>query len=106
MDELYLKIAAFPVFVSFCCLHHFFSSQSETPTNENNAEYINSTQIQTSRKNIGRILIISAGSVISVTLMLIILHEFVTYRQIHTKNGVHQVVHDVYDDIDAVERIL
>lgn len=106
MDELYLKIAAFPVFVSFCGLHHFFFSQSETPTYENNAEYINSTQIQTSRKNIGRILIISAGSVISVTLMLIILHEFVTYRQIHAQNGVHQVVHDVYDDIDAVERIL
>lgn len=56
--------------------------------------------------NIGRILIISAGSVISLTLMLIILHEFVTYRQIHAKSGVHQVVHGVYDDIDAFERVM
>lgn len=56
--------------------------------------------------NIGRILIISAGSVISLTLMLIILHEFVTYWQIHAQSGVHQVVHDVYDDIDGVERVL
>lgn len=56
--------------------------------------------------NIGRILIISAGSVIYLTLMLIILHEFVTYRQIHAKSGVHQVVHDVYDDIDAFERVM
>lgn len=84
----------------------FFFFQSETLSYENNAEYNNSTQIQTSRNNIGRILIISAGSVISLTLMLIILHEFVTFWQIHDQGGVHQVVHDVYDDIDAVERVL
>lgn len=84
----------------------FSSLQSEPPSNETNAEYNNSTQIQASRMNIGRILIISAGSVISLTLMLIILHEFVTYRQIHAKSGVHQVVHDVYDDIDAFERVM
>lgn len=83
-----------------------FSFQSETQSNKNNTEYNNSTQIQTSRMHIGRILIISAGSVITLTLMLIILHEFVTYWQIHAQSGVHQVVHDVYDDIDAVERVL
>lgn len=84
----------------------FFFFQSETPTYEKNAEYNNSTQIQTSRKHTERILIISAGSVISLALMLIILHELVTYRQIHAQNDVHQVVNDVYDDIDAVERVL
>lgn len=86
-----------PAFVAY-----LFFSQPETPSYENDAEYNNSTQIQISRKNIGRILIISAGSVISLTLMLIILHEVVTYRQIHAQNDVHQVVHDVYDDIGVL----
>lgn len=39
-------------------------------------------------------------------MMLIILHEFFTYWQLHAQRGVHQVVHYVYDDIDAVEGVL
>lgn len=102
---MYRKTVAFPVYVSFCCLLHICFFQSETPTYEKNAEYNSSAQIQTSKKNTGRILIISAGSVISLALMLIILHELVTHQQIHAQNDVHQVVNDVYDDIDAVERV-
>lgn len=75
----------------------------DTPTHEHTEEFEISTQKQTlQKKNTGRILIISAGSAIFLALILIILHELVTYRQMSIQIDVHQVVDDMYEDIDAV----
>lgn len=82
-----------------------FFFKSETPTYGNKAEYDNPTQKPTSRKNTGRIFIISARSAISLALVLIILHELVAYRQMSPQINVHQIVNDVYDDICDVERV-
>lgn len=82
MDELYFKTAAFPVYVSFCCLPIFFFNQKHRPM-----KMMQNITIQPKYRHQERILIISAGSVISLTLMLIILHEFVTFWQIHAQSG-------------------
>lgn len=94
------------MYISFnCTVYINFFFKSETPTHGNKAEYDNSTQKPTSRKNTGRILIISAGAAISLALVLIILHELVTYRQMSTQINVHQAVNNVYDDIGDVDRV-
>lgn len=79
-----------------------FFFELDTPTHGHTEEFETSTQKPTLKKNTGRILIISAGSAISVALILIILHESVTYRQLSTQIDVHQVEDDMYEDIGAV----
>lgn len=79
-----------------------FFFELDTPTHEHTEECENSTKKPTLKKSTGRILIISAGSAISLALILIILHELVTYRQMSTQTDEHQVVDDMYEDIGAV----
>lgn len=85
----------------------FFISETTTFEPEANFEKTTKTPKQ-EKKNTGRLLIILAGSVVSLALFLIIIHELYTYRHISNPIGVHHVANDVYEDIAAanVQRIL
>lgn len=84
----------------------FFVSETTPLEPEPDLEKTTKTPKQ-EKKNTKR-LIILAGSVVSLALFLIIIHELYTYRHISNPIGVHHVANDVYEDIAAanVQRVL
>lgn len=53
------------------------------------------------RQKTQRLLIILAGSAVSLALILIIIHELYTYHHMSHPIGVNHVENDVYEDIGA-----
>lgn len=96
----------FSLLVSVNCLGFFFYQfsffKSETTTFEPEVHSEKTTNTSKQEKlNKGRLLIILAGSVVSLSLFLIIIHELYTYRHISNPIGVLHVANDVYEDIAA-----
>lgn len=85
----------------------FFVSETTPLEPEPDLEKTTKTPKQ-EKKNTKGLLIILAGSVVSLALFLIIIHELYTYRHISNPIGVHHVANDVYEDIAAanVQRVL
>lgn len=80
----------------------FFFFKSDTATLESVANSDETTQTpKQERKNTGRLLIILAGSAVSLALILIIIHELYAYHRISYPIGVNDIENDVYEDIAA-----
>lgn len=83
----------------FLCI---FFLKSDTTTLESVANSDETTQTpKQERKNTGRLLIILAGSAVSLALILIIIHELYAYHRISYPIGVNDIENDVYEDIAA-----
>lgn len=90
------------VFVIINCSSTFFFFKSDTTTLESVANSYETTQTpKQERKNIGRLLIILAGSAVSLALILMIIHELYANHHMSHPIGVNHVENDVYEDIAA-----
>lgn len=88
------------LFINLNCFFINFFFTLETTTFESGTYFERKTQTpKQKKKDSGRLLIILAGSVVSLALILIIIHELYTYRHVSNRIGVHQVVNNVYEDI-------
>lgn len=88
--------------VSVNCFSTIFFFKSETTILESVANPDKNTQTpKQERKNTGRIIIIVAGSALSLALILKIIYELYTYFHISNQIVVPHVVNDVYEDIVA-----
>lgn len=84
------------------CSSEFFFFKSDTTTLESVADSDETTQTpKQERKNTGRLLIILAGSAVSLALILIIIHELYAYHHMSHPIGGNHVENDVYEDIAA-----
>lgn len=104
--EIFFK----PIFKQSClyackCNYKLFFSiffKPDTTTLEYEANSDETTQtLKQERKNTGRLLIILAGSAVSLALILIIIHELYAYHHMSHPIGVNHVENDVYEDIAA-----